>query len=446
MRRSRPHKRARYERCLLVSREDVLARVVAPTLFRCILDMPVFALLRETPRLGGLALVFPDELGQFSLFSTTLRLVQLATQWAQRMRPWCGSLPQDRLCLELAALISQLGQCSWLRSNCVHGPSTERSSRDSASELAMFASGATAALSIELFKQCVLSTPAIAAQLTFNGIGHRELELTYSFLLGTYNNNHPYSLILINRATSVDAKTLELCLCLSAYWRAHTASAFLAWSERDVMQLLDSSGSVQLQQQQPLPPTRADGGDAAAAAAATTTIVMAFEQWAAPLLQKLYAGLNHFQNVLNMHEDLHALHLLKATLTTETATATATDKKRLQEFRAWAPVVVAERVVATAADVSSAGYDMMVAAGVFQNAASLRLDDWFVSTIVYNCTSDAAASRVHVFFGAFVLPFNLRTPSTAPPLAPPFGVVRLFRRRSPDAAPVDDDGAAVVCL
>ena len=444
MRRSRPHKRARYERCLLVSREDVLARVVAPTLFRCILDMPVFALLRETPRLGGLALVFPNELGPFSLYNTTLRLVQLATQWAQRMRPWCGSLPQDRLCLELAALISQLGQCSWLRSNCVHGASTERSSRDSASELAVFASGATAALSVELFKQCVLSTPAIAAQFTFNGIGHRELELTYSFLLGTYNNNHPYSLILVNRATSVDAKTLELCLCLSAYWRAHTASAFLAWSERDVMQLLDSSGSVQLQQQQ-LPT-----GDGAAPATTTTTTatttVMAFEQWAAPLLQKLYAGLNHFQNVLNMHEDLHALHLLKA------ASASATDEKRLQEFRTWAPVVVAERVVATAADVASAGYDMMVAAGVFDNTTSC-LDDWFVSTIVYNCTSDALSSRVHVFFGAFVLPFNLRTPSTATPLAPPFGVVRLFRRRSPgegggaegDAVPVDDDGG-VVCL
>jgi hypothetical protein len=394
--------------------------------------MPVFALLRDTPRLGGLALVFPSELGQFSLYTTTLRLVHLATQWAHRMRPWCGSLPQDRLCLELAALISQLGQCSWLRSNCVHGPSAVRSSRDSASELAVFATSASAALSIEIFKHCVMSTPAIAAQLTFNGVGDRELELTYSFLLGTYNNNHPYSLILFNGATSVDAKTLELCLCLSAYWRANASSAFLAWSERDVMHLLDSSGSVQLSS------TDAQAGAADAETNMATTMVMAFERWAAPLLQKLYAGMSHFQNVLNMHEDLHALHLLKA----ETA-ATATDEKLLQEFRTRAPVLVAERVVATAAEVSSAGYDMMVSAGVFENTTSSRLDDWLVSTIVYNCTSDALSSRVHVFFGTYVLPFNLRTPTTAAPLAPPFGITRLFRRRV-QVEPLND--SAVVCI
>lgn len=388
--------------------QDVFADVVAPTLFHCIIDTPVFATLRGIPRLGGLSCVFPEELGEYSLYDTTLRLVQLATQWATRMRPWCGSTPQDRLCVELAALISQLGQRSWLYQNCVHGASSERSAGGVLEKKAeAMAVAASSTLSIELFKTCVLSNPMIAVQLEMYGLGAREMELTYSFLRGSFNDNHSYSLVLHNGATSIDAKTLELCLCLSAYWRTRDDVAYLAWTEAEVNRLLDGSGAV----------VAADG-----------TMVMAFERWTAPLLQKLYAGVSHFQTDLNTHADLHAMHLFKAELDA------AEVPQRVACRREW-PFVAAERFVYTAPDVSTAGYEMMCA-HVFSTPGVL-LEDWVVSTMVYNCTADVLASRVYALCsgggddtttGLCLSPFNLCMPASTVTL-PLFGVVRLFRRR-----------------
>jgi hypothetical protein len=269
-----------------VTRDVMLTHVVAPVLFNEILCTAPFSRLHTVLRMGSLSNLSPA-LATTSAFTSSLRMVVLTSRWAAALQypppDAHGYTMKDRLCVELAALIYNLGRRSWVHSSWVR-----LSPRSSC------AGGAAGqheheARSVRVFQRLLLRNRHVRQSLHANGIGPAELQLTYAFVTGEHVD-HPFSCLVNNPLTQVDVKNMDLFLCCTPFWRDD--APFLAWTAREITTLL--TNCVIRRDARVVPPQ-----------------MMTFHAGVASLINKFFMSYATFHNLMTTHPLVQGIHLLK---------------------------------------------------------------------------------------------------------------------------------------
>jgi hypothetical protein len=420
-----------------VTRDVLLTHVVAPGLFNEILCTPSFTRLHAVHRLGSLANLSP-ELAAVSAFTSSLRMVVLTSRWVAALQypppDTHGYTMKDRLCVELAALIYNLGRRSWVHSNWVR--LSPRPPRGTAHRAA--GQEEHEARSIREFQRLLVHNQRVRVSLHANGIGPAELQLTYAFVMGEHVD-HPFSCLVNNTLTQVDVKNMDLFLCCTPFWRGDFP--FLAWTTHEITTLL--SNCVIRRDPQVVPPQ-----------------MMTFHTGVSALINKFFMSYAMFQNGMTTHALVHGIHLLKFYTTHKTTYdkhCAARDEgystPRLGEDEVdtelLAPglfefnrrlecgelfTLLSEEKLQSGSDdeISSISFDFILKA---QFEHGLTADEFVISPVVFNASIyDVFAPRVISFaFNTATLDGSISLGTFAVPvpyfLDVPHGVLRLFATR-----------------